>query len=50
MDKEHDHTIWCEYCEAPFTNRYTAEEDKSRHKARCADRRYLGGSLISEEF
>lgn len=40
----------CEYCGALFNNRYTAERDKSTHKASCEKKRYLGGELTMEHF
>lgn len=39
-------TLDCPYCEQTFTyNGYTADKDLSTHKARCPEKRFLGGQL-----
>lgn len=45
MDME---KITCEYCGLEFTDRYLAYKQKSTHKARCMQKRYLGGELTIE--
>lgn len=45
-----NNTIHCEYCGMDFTDRYLAQHDKSKHKARCPKKRYLGGTLTTETY
>lgn len=47
---ENHYTNSCEYCGRKFTQRYTADKDKSTHKATCAKKRFLGGELTMETF
>ena len=44
------YTISCEYCGQEFTDRYIAESQKSNHKMRCPQKRYLGGNLTMQFF